>query len=159
MKGRLSPFCRATDVAIYRPPKPRWPLALSVGLVCMLVGLGAGLAIGSREPNPAEVAADLHAVLISAAGSLEVAEIEYAESVSDGEITRQAEYDGALGAIDSSRALYRGVAPALDALALSRAEEIEVLYDECSRAMRARSDTDEVTGCLTELGNLLKGES
>jgi hypothetical protein len=124
-----------------------------------LIGLGIGIAIGNREPAPAEVAADLRADLISAAGSLEVAGIEYTESVSDGEITRQAEYDGALGALDSSRALYREVAPALDALAPSRSEDIAALYDECSDAMRTRADTNEVTACLADLSDLLEGET
>lgn len=146
-------------MAIYRPPKPRWPLALGVGLACFLIGMGIGIAIGNREPAPAEVAANLQADLVSAAGSLEVAEIEYTESVSDGEITRQAEYDGALGAIDSSRAIYEEVAPALDALAPTRSQDIAGLYEECSDAMRARADTDEVTTCLTELSDLLKGET
>jgi hypothetical protein len=159
MKVRSSPFSRATDMAIYRPPKPRWPLALGVGLVCALIGIGIGIAIGNREPATAEIAADLQVDLVSAAGSLEIAGIEYAESVSDGQITRQTEYEGALGAIESSRALYREVAPALDALAPTRAEDIAALYDECLVAMRTRAETDEVTACLTELGDLLKGET
>ncbi|MFN2389409.1 MAG: hypothetical protein ABR575_07385 [Actinomycetota bacterium] len=146
-------------MAIYRPPKPRWPLAIAVGSVCLLIGTGIGIAIGNREPSAPEVAADLRADLISAAGSLEVAEIEYTESVSDGEITREAEYDGALGAIESSRTIYSDVAPVLGALAPSRSEEIEALYDDCSSAMRARSDASDVTECLTELSNLLKGET
>ena len=145
-------------MAIYRPPKPRWPLAIGVGVVCLLIGFVVGLALGSREPDPAEVAADLRADLVAAAGSLEVAEIEYTESVSDGAITRQAEYDGALGAIESSEARYREVAPAIESLVPSRSEEIDALYEECASAMRDRADPTEVSDCLDQLLDLLEGE-
>ena len=145
-------------MAIYRPPKPRWPLAIGVGLVCLVIGFGTGVVLGNRDPDPTEVAADLRAELVAAAGSLEVAEIEYTESVSDGAITRQAEYEGAIGAIESSEARYREVAAAVESLAPSRSEEIDTLYDECSSAMRERGDAADVTDCLNELGDLLKGE-
>jgi hypothetical protein len=120
-----------------------------------LIGFGIGLGIGGREPAPADLRSDL----VAAAGSLEVAEIEYTESVSDGEITRQAEYDGALGAIESSESRYQQVQPAIESLVPSRAEEIGVLYDECSSAMADRADPVEVTECLTDLRDLLKGET
>ena len=48
-KARLSPFCRAIEMAIYRPPKPRWPLAIGVGVVCLLIGIGIGLAVGQSR--------------------------------------------------------------------------------------------------------------
>jgi hypothetical protein len=132
---------------------------LGVGLISLLIGFVIGLAVGGRDPSPADVASDLRADLVAAAGSLEVAEIEYAESVSDGEITRRAEYDGALDAIESSRSRYQEVAPAIESLAEERAEEIGNRYDECSSAMQERAEPQEVTDCLTELRDLLKGET
>lgn len=146
-------------MAIYRPPKPRWPLAVGVGLISLLIGFGIGFAIGGRDPGPAAVATDLRSDLVAVAGSVEVAEIEYAESVSNGEITRQAEYDGALGAIESSESRYQEVEPVLQALAPSRAEQIDALYDECSSAMRATAPPTDVTECLNELRDLLNGEA
>jgi hypothetical protein len=146
-------------VAIYRPPKPRWPLAVGVGFLSLLMGFGIGLGVGGRDPAPADVASDLRSDLVAAAGSLEVAQIEYAESVSDGEITRRAEYDGALDAIDSSQSRYRQVKPAINALVPARADEISNRYDECSSAMHERADPREVTDCLAELRALVKGES
>jgi hypothetical protein len=132
---------------------------LGVGLVTLLIGLLIGLAIGGGDPDPAAVAEDLRADLVAAAGSLEVAEIEYAESVSDGEITRQAEYEGALGAIESSETRYQEVAPAIESLVPSRADEISALYAECSSAMDERTDPDQVTACLNDLRDLLEGEN
>ena len=146
-------------MAIYRPPKPRWPLAAGAGFVALLIGLGIGLAVGGRDPEPADVAGDLRADLVAAMGSLEVAEIEYTESVSNGEVVRQAEYEGALGAIDSSESRYREVAPAIESLVPSRAQEIEDLYGECSNAMRERVDPAELRECLDELRALLEGRS
>jgi hypothetical protein len=146
-------------LAIYRPPKARWPLAIGVGIVCLLIGTGIGFAFGGREPDPRELAGDLRADLVASAGSLEVAEIEYSESVSGGEITRQAEYDGALGAIESSEARYQEVAPAIESVVPTRSEEIGALYDDCASAMRERVDPPEVTQCLVELRDLLKGKS
>ena len=146
-------------MAIYRPPKSRWPLAIVVGVVGLLIGLGSGLALCSREPAPAEVAGDLRADLAAAAGSLEVAEVEYTESISDGEITKQAEFDGAISAIESSEARYREVAPLIASLIPSRGDEIDALYEECARAMRDHADPGEVTECLDGLRDLLKGET
>ena len=146
-------------MAIYRPPKPRWPLAIGVGVISLFIGLGTGLALGTKKPDPTEVATDLRRGLVAAAGSLEVAEVEYTESVSNGEITRQAEYEGALGAIESSRDRYREVAPAVEAVVPSRSEEIEARYEECAGAMRDRAAPTEVTQCLAELRDLLEGES
>lgn len=128
-------------------------------MLSLLIGFGIGFALGGRDPEPQDVAADLRADLVAAAGSLEVAEIEYQESVSEGEVTRRAEYEGALGAIDSSRSTYREVEPAIAALVSDRADEISALYDQCASAMRERADATEVTGCLTELRELLKGET
>ena len=145
-------------MAIYRPPKARWPLAVVVGLVCLVVGIGIGFAIGDRDPSPVAVAEDLRSDLVAAAGSLEVAEIEYTESVSNGDVTKQAEYDGALAAVASSESQYRAVAPVLESLVPSRADEISAHYDECSAAMREMSEATSVARCLGDLRDLLKGE-
>ena len=125
----------------------------------MLVGMGIGFALANREPQPAEVAADLRAEMLAAAGSLEVAEIEYAESVSEGDIARRSEYEGALDALASSEARYRGAAPAIEAVAPGAAGDIEGLYDECAREMRDRADPEEVSQCLGDLRGLLEGDA
>ena len=142
-------------MAIYRPPKARWPLATAVGFICLLVGLGVGLLLGGDETDPATAAAEVRTALIEASGSLEVAEVEYRESVEDGAITRQAEYDGALAALDSARDRYGEVAPAIEALAPERANDIESRFDTCEQLMNDLADPDEVSECLTDLGAAL----
>jgi hypothetical protein len=146
-------------MAIYRPPKARWPLALGVGITALLVGLLIGLAFGSADPDPVEAAQDVRAEMVAAAGALEVAGIEYEESVSGGEVTRQEEYDGALSAVASARERYAAVRPALASLVPSLTEQIDDAFDLCERLMADTADPAEVGAALGELEGLLKGEA
>jgi hypothetical protein len=131
---------------------------LAFGVGGVVVGLITGLAFGSSDPDPREAGREIKAALVSAAGSLEVAAIEYEESVSDGEIVREAEYDGAVSALDSSRARYDEVRPVLAALFPSQVTPIDELYGEIEQLMRARSDPARVTAVLQQLESVLKGE-
>jgi hypothetical protein len=124
-----------------------------------VIGFGIGLAVSGREMSPAAVAEDFRSDLVAVAGSLEVAEIEYSESVSNGTVTRQAEYDGALAALESSESRYQDVEPALQSLDPFRADEISGLYDECSSAMHEKAEPTDVTECLKELRDLLRGDT
>lgn len=138
-------------MAIYRPPKARWPLAVAAGLAGALVGLLVGLALGSSDPDPRAVAGDIQAKLAAAAGSLEVAEIEYEEAIDGTEVTSPAEYEGALAALASSRDRYREVRPALDVLAPSLVERLDQLYEECTELMDRAAEEPEVARCTTDL--------
>jgi hypothetical protein len=133
-------------------------LAVAVGVGGVLVGLITGLALGSSDPDPEEAGREIKAALVSAAGSLEVAAIEYEESVADGEVTRETEYEGALSALDSSRARYDDVRPVLVSLFPSQVEPIDDLYGEIEQLMRSRSDPTEVNAAIQELESILKGE-
>lgn len=131
---------------------------MAVGIGSGMVGLVTGLALGSSDPDPMEAGREIKTVLVSAAGSLEVAAIEYEESVSDGEITKEAEYEGALSALDSSRARYDEVRPVLVSLFPSQIEPIDELYGEIEGSMRSKRDAAQVTAALGELQSFLKGE-
>lgn len=144
-------------MAIYRPPKPRWRLALASGLGGLVIGLIAGLIIGDEDLDPTAMAHEIRATLAGAAGSLEVAGIEYEESVADGEVVRDAEYDGALGAFESSRDRFEEVRAALVSLFPDQVEPIDELYEEISRAMRARADAAHVSAAIDTLIALLEG--
>jgi hypothetical protein len=134
-------------------------LALAFGFGGGVAGLITGLALASSDTTPQEAGQEIRTALVSAAGSLEVAAIEYDESVSDGEITKEAEYEGALGALDSSRSRYDDVRPILVSLFPSQVEPIDELYGKIERLMRSRSDPVQVGMLLKELESVLKGEA
>jgi hypothetical protein len=123
----------------------------------VLVGLGAGLALGGGDPAPADAAQAIEAELSSAAGSLEVAAVEYRESVAGGEVLKEAEYEGAKAALASSQSRYAEIRPALSALPVSL-EPIDELYDQIESSMESRDDPETVTSALEELEELLQGE-
>jgi hypothetical protein len=142
-------------MAIYRPPKARWPLATAAAIGGLVVGLVAGLAFAGGDPDPIDAARAINAALNSAAGSLEVAAVEYRESVAGGEVTKQAEFEGALAALASSKSRYSGVRPALSALPVE-VEPIDELYEELESSMESRADRATVTATLEELEALLR---
>jgi hypothetical protein len=146
-------------MAIYKPPKARWPLAMFVGLAALLVGIGIGLLLGNEEPNAAEGVRLVQQELTSAAAGLEVAGIEYEEAVDDGEVVNDTEYQGALDALESSRRRFESVQRPLATLASSLAEEIEAAYDDAQGAMESKAATEEVQGILDGLAELLKGDA
>ena len=146
-------------MAIYRPPKPRWPLAIATAVAGIVVGLVAGLVIGNDEFDATESAQQIKTILISAAGSLEVAAVEYQESVVDGEVVKQTEFDGALDAVASSRSQFSEARPALESLFPAQLEPIEDLYDEVEQAMESHASPDIVAPLLERLEELLKGET
>ena len=143
-------------MAIYKPPKPRWPLAVFCVVVGVLVGTGIGLLLGRDEPNAAEGVRLIQQELTGAAAGLEVAGIEYAESVENGEVTNETEYRGALDALASSRDRFESIKHALATLAPDRAGEIEAAYEEAAAAMEDRIDGDALDELLDGLAALLK---
>lgn len=146
-------------MAIYRPPKARWPLAIAAALTGLLAGLLMGLFIGRDEFDPAESGREIKTRLSSAAGSLEVAAVEYGESVAAGEVTKQAEFAGALAAVASSREKFSEVRPALEIVFTRQIDTIEDLYDDAERSMRSQAEPQAVTSLLLRLEGLLKGDA
>ena len=143
-------------MAIYKPPKARWPLAVFCGVLALLVGIAIGFVLGREDPDPAEGVRLIQQELIGAAAGLEVAGIEYSESVENGEVVNDTEYEGALAALQSSRDRFESVSAALRELAPERVQEIEVLYDEIAAEMEAQAESDAVTQMLDDLEAALK---
>ena len=123
----------------------------------MLVGLGIGLAVGTKDPDPNEVAASIRATLAAAGGSIEVAAIEYEEAVVDGAVEREAEYEGSLAALSSSNSRYQEVRDPLASLAPAVAEEIDSSYTRCRDLMERKVEVERVSECLGELELMLVG--
>lgn len=135
-------------MAIYRPPKARWPLALVVGVLCTAIGLTAGLVVASGDADPASVTEEVLEGLRGAAASLDVAGIEYAEAAEGGSAT---ELRGSFDALASSRARYAEVSEVLVVLAPDRASTIGDLYDRLREAMEAGAPAAEVATLVATL--------
>ena len=145
-------------MAIYKPPKARWPLAVFAAVAGVLIGIAIGFLIGREEPNAAEGVRLVRQELTAAAAGLEVAGIEYSESVEDGEVVNDTEYQGSLDAVESSRDRYETVADALATLAPQQADAIESGYDEVAAAMEDHEPPEDVEASLSALADLLKGD-
>ncbi|MFN2488779.1 MAG: hypothetical protein ABR529_03370 [Actinomycetota bacterium] len=146
-------------MAIYRPQRRRWPaLALAAGLG-LLLGVALGLAVaGSDDPDVSAAAAEARTRLTEAAGLLEVAEVEYQESVADGEVTQEAEYEGALRALERSRSRYLQARPGLIALAPQVADDLDARYGDLALNMEERAPEQGVSEAAAELIELLRGD-
>jgi len=146
-------------MAIYRPPKPRWPLALAAAVVGLVVGSLVGLMAGRTEPDPAASVGGIRSALLSAAGSLEVAAVEYRESVEHGEVVEEAEYQGSLSALQSSRAKFDRVRSGLVSLFPAEAASMDELYARAQDLMESKAAADDVDTVLEELQARLKGDA
>jgi hypothetical protein len=142
-------------VAIYRPARRPWRSVVLAGVTGLVVGVALGWGLLAPEPDPAEVLAEVRAGLSSAAATLEVVEIEYAESVRDGAVVAEAEYRGARDALASSRQRYAEVRDAVAALSAETASEIDASYQELERLIAAKARADEVAAVSTGLRELL----
>lgn len=131
---------------------------VATGVAGLVIGLVTGLVLGSDEFEPSAAGQEISVLLTSAAGSLEVAAVEYGESVSDGEVIEQAEYDGALAAVASSRTKFTEVAPALEPLGATTLDSIDDLYQEIDASMRSHADPEVVTELIERLEEILKGD-
>lgn len=144
-------------MAIYRPPKPRWR-AVAMGLALgLLVGGSFGFAIGKpNEPNLDEAVGAIRAALARAAGSIEIAAIEYEEALEDGAVVARSEYEGALAAVASAQHSYRDVRDALLQLVPAKVTTIDAAFDRLVEAMRHKADPEEIARMVSELDTLLK---
>lgn len=144
-------------MAIYRPQRPRWRTAVGAGVLGLGIGLLIGWGLLRPDPDPAEVLGDVRADLASAAATLEVVEIEYAESVEDGRVVASPEYQGARDALASSRARYEEARAGVAAVSSETASAIDDAYDRLTAAMDARAPADEISTAVRELREMLSG--
>lgn len=142
-------------MAIYRPPRPRWPQVLGALVAGILIGGVIGWVVrGGGSSDPAEAVATVRSGMAEAAGLLEVAGIEYSEAVEGTEVV-EAELSGAKDAVARSRDLYDEVSEALGLMDPEAAGAIEATYDEVVALMDATADAAEVTAVLEDLRGLL----
>jgi hypothetical protein len=128
----------------------------TVGLVALAVGFGLGWGLkGDDRPDPVEALTSLRSTLTTAAGTLEVVEVEYRESVQDGQVVSSPEYEGARDALERSRQRYLGARPALRELDPGLVTSADALYSDIEQLVDEHAPTEEVTEATGELADLL----
>jgi hypothetical protein len=144
-------------VAIYRPSRPRWRAIAVAAVLGLVVGVGLGVALASRSPSdPAAAVAPARTALVQASNTLEVASVEYEESVSETEVVARTEYEGARDALARSRRSYHEARPALEAIAAPTAAELDEAYDALERQMGEPAPPEQVGAAIDELGAALR---
>jgi hypothetical protein len=146
-------------VAIYRPPRPRWPAVLVGCLAGVLVGLGIGYAIGDDEADPEELVLQVRDDLRGVAALLDVAAVEYEESVSGGRVVSRQEYEGARSAVARARRRYEPAGQVLEGLGHEAGTSIEEGFDELRRLMEEPASPEQVGREIERLVALLEGSS
>ena len=142
-------------MAIYRPPRPRWPAIAAAAVIGLLLGVALGWALGRGGSDPVEALAEVRTGLSSASDLLEVAELEYSEAVVDGAVVKEAELSGARGAVERSRERYEEISEAAVLIDPVAAASIDEAYTEILALMDAPADAPEVSAALEELAGLL----
>jgi hypothetical protein len=113
-------------MAIYRPRRSPWPLAVVLAGLAMLIGFGVGYAVfGTRPPDLGAATEVVQERLTEARGLLEVAAIEYREGAPSGSIANQPEYDAATRAVTRAQDAVDAVDEPLRTLAPDRAAALE----------------------------------
>ncbi|MDQ4095002.1 MAG: hypothetical protein M3174_02190, partial [Actinomycetota bacterium] len=125
----------------------------------LLVGLVAGLIVGSEDPDPVEAVREVRVTLTEAASLLEIVEIEYAEALEDGSGAGDQEYEGALDALARSRSHWRRARPALALLESDDASAIDARYEELQQAMESEALPEEINQLTAELSQMLDPET
>lgn len=144
-------------MAIYRPQRRRWTVAAGAAAAGLLVGLLVGWGLLRPGPDPVGAIEEVRSALLQAAGTLEVVEIEYAESVEDGSVIASPEYEGARDALASSREQYDEVGEAVAAISPDAASAIDDAYAELERAVSDLAPPEEVSARVEELREMLTG--
>ena len=142
-------------MAIYRPQRSRWKPAAIAGIGGLIVGLLVGWGVLRPDPDPVQAIRQVRASLASAAGTLEVVEVEYAESVRDGQIVATPEFQGARAALTSSRERYLEVRGGVAAVSQDAASSIDAAYAELQRLFERRAPATEVSNLAGNLRQML----
>jgi hypothetical protein len=123
--------------------------------VGLLVGLVTGYLLAQDEPDPLALVADVRADVRAAAELLDVAKVEYRESVSDGEVASVREYGGARDALGRSRARFDRAARVLEPLDHRAAAQIDNAYERLGRMMGETAPSHDVIEAIEGLSSRL----
>jgi hypothetical protein len=119
--------------------------------------IGVALAtVFANEPDARDLVEEMRASLAGAGGVLEVVEVEYEESVEDGEVVAEPEYRGARAALDRSRERYDEGAETLAAFSPAAAREIEESYERIDDLMADVESPEAIAAEIRSLTELLE---
>ena len=142
-------------MAIYRPPRPRYRIALLCLGIGLLTGLATGLVLGGGESDPRTTAQEVRVSLVEAASLLEIVEIEYEEGLeATGDIQNQ-ELSGARDALQRSRQRWGEAKGLLELIDPSGTEEIDAAYSNLQEVMEQEAAAEVVAELTADLGEIL----
>jgi hypothetical protein len=147
-------------VSLYRQPgRAATRTIVIAAVVALLVGLGAGYAIGHSGGGDSSLASelsDLRDRLAPAREGLELAPGEYAQGVSGGRVVSAAEYGGARDAVARAAQVVAANRADLRALSVARAAALGTAIDELASAMAQRADPQHVKRLAATAGAALR---
>jgi hypothetical protein len=145
-------------MAIYRPRRSPWPLAIALGIAALLLGFFAGYVVfGTRPPDLDAAATAVQAELSRARGLLEVAAIEYRQGAPDGAIVSEPEYAAAQSAVANASEAVDSVMAPIRAVAAERAAALEDGFATLTEQIERLAPPDEVGATTDALIALLEG--
>lgn len=145
-------------MAIYRPPTPRWRIAVVAAVAGLVAGLLIGaFALGQRDADPAAGIRTVRPNILAAAAVLDNLPIEYRESVRDGRVVAAREYRASGDMVASSLTRWRSARAGISVLSPTKARDIDAAFAGLRDLVERRAPADDVARSATELQNLLKG--
>jgi hypothetical protein len=143
-------------MAIYRPRRSPWPLALGLAALALLIGFGIGYVVFGTRPPDLDAATDVVALrLAEARGLLEVTGIEYREGAPAGTIASEPEYAASEQALERARQAVEAVAGPLETLAPERAAALDEGFASIAALIDDIAPPDEVDAAIAAQLSLL----
>ena len=133
---------------------------LVAGAVALVIGLGAGYAIGisnTEEPSLTDSISALRGDLAPVTNGLDLLGGEYPQGVKGGEIVAQTEYDGSVSNVERINATFSDHAVELEQLDPKGTADLGSTLDELQRAVGSRASTEDVNRLRAEASSNLNG--
>ena len=123
------------------------------GAVALVIGLGAGYAIGSseaEEPSLADSISALRGDLAPVINGLDLLGGEYPQGVKNGEIVAQTEYDGSVSNVERISSTFAAHSADLEQLDPKGTANLGATLGELQEAVGSRAPTEDVNRLRAE---------
>ena len=145
-------------MSLYREARGDARGGFVAGAIALVIGLGAGYAIGSsstEEPSLADSISALRGDLAPVTNGLDLLGGEYPQGVKGGEIVAQTEYDGSVSNVERISSTFSDHAAELEQLDPKGTANLGSTLDELQQAVGSRASTDEVNRLRAEASSNL----